>query len=289
MLAPVASQPSSACGSYMTLNNPSAPPCAGAGELDFAAGNGTTTEVTITNHGEGNVFLNVGFNPQAGQDAAYFGVCPMYIKNPGGSPVVAEWFTTNASSGSSVVFIMLYPAKDTGLFNPPPEPDQFLMGTVTIAFYANDGATLDHLTASAVILTSGSDNGDLPLRAEVPFVRESAASATPPPMPISATSSPENTVLTVTNISATPQAVLVSLLDSSGATRTFTTPVLGPNALYDGTLAEVFPDVSPSPGEKLTLTFEGFSGGLIIPDILQASVASLHYHIGIGDPRRGVH
>ena len=66
-------------------------------------------------------------------------------------------------------------------------------------------------------MISGSDNGDLPLRAEVPFVRESAAAATWPPLPLSATSFPGNTVLTVMNISAQPEAVLVSL-DINGAT-----------------------------------------------------------------------
>jgi len=284
LLSPAADQPNDACGKYVTMQNTQNGLCGFTGDFAlFAAGNGTTTTIVIVNPATKDVSARVGFNPSGGENENN-GNCLLYAILFGGSPGPADFIAYTILPGTSVATSLVYPGQNNGTFNPPPMPNELQMGSITIAFYGPDEATLDAQQAfETIVVPSGTGADGLDSQTTVPFVRELDATALRTqalPKPFS----PES-VIAVENVSALSQAVRIAVT-VNGSPTTFTTPVLGPNALYEGTFGEAFPDLSPTPEElsRGTITFEGVAGGAIIPEILQPSQARL-IRYSIRDPR----
>jgi hypothetical protein len=139
-LSPVAAQPNPAYGKYVTLAGGS---CAFAGDFPlFLAGQGNTSRVVMTNRATRDVTFRLGFNCPAGLNGPNNGNRPVYISSFGGPPGAADGIDGTIVPGSPHVFSLVYPGQNIDSLNPPPEPNQLGVGTISIGFYGDSEATL---------------------------------------------------------------------------------------------------------------------------------------------------
>jgi len=129
-LSPVAAQPNPACGKYVALAGGS---CAFAGDFPlFLAGQGNTSTVVMTNRATRDVTFRLGFNCPAGSNGPNNGNCPVYISSFGGPPGVGDGIDGTIVPGSPFVFSLVYPGQNIDSLNPPPEPNQLGVGTISM-------------------------------------------------------------------------------------------------------------------------------------------------------------
>ena len=272
LLQPLAAQPNPICGNYATMADES---CGLVGELVlFAAGAGWTSLVSLTNTGSSPVDVDAVFAPPAGMAGANDANCPIYVSGFGPAPSVADAIFGTLYPGGSIVFSMFYPGKYNGTLDPPAMPDQLQTGSITVAVYGPDEASLETVTASGSILGPAAKR-ERPSHMLIPFVHEVGATASWK----LAVPEARGVSFAVENISSITQAVTATL-DIGAKTATFTTPLLPPTGTYVGTLTQAFretfhPEEVPlsvgrygSAGRGGNIAFEGIGGGQFIPLML---------------------